>query len=199
MTRTLLIAALLLCAPLTAVSCGPESEPAPDAAAEARQAESANGQAATEPDAAPVEVGPVVAEPAIEEADLRVRPEPLVTREEAEAAEQARAAPPSPNRIQPTPATNSDALWRTDGRPTWWLDRAGWRDGRYTICAEAFGEDVRAARRAAIDAARRNAESTLGGTIRDERVETALVRAVPGAPSERRYVGYVRLSALRGD
>ena len=107
--------------------------------------------------------------------------------------------PVSPNRVEPTPGGTA-GLWRADGRPTWWLDRAEWRDGRFTVCAEAFGSDVRAARRAAIEAARRDAASSLGGSLHDVRVDSALVRAISDeATGKSRYVGYVKLTALRGE
>lgn len=170
------------------VSCGPQGSPTPDSAAEARVAQPS-------PAPEPVEVGPVALEPALQEADLRVRAEPADDASQRVATAPAPART-SPNRVSPAPG---DALWRADGRPTWWADQPGWRDGRYSVCAEAFGADVRSARRAAIDAARRNASSSLGA-IRDERVETAIVRAVGSEGSGgSRYVGYVRLSALRGE
>lgn len=177
-------------------SCGPSGDPTPDTAAESRETQRNDDASA----AAPVAVGPVAAEPAVQQADLRVKPEPLVSREQAERdAAKAPARPASPNRVDPAPTAGGTGLWRADGRPTWWVDQSGWRDGRYAVCAEAFGDDVRTARRNAIDAARRDAASDLG-SIRDERVETAIVRAMPaGATGQAKYVGYVRMTALRGE
>ncbi len=199
MTRT--TPAILLSTSFLAIaaSCGPATEPTPDTAAESREAQQNEQPIVAEQ----VEVGPVAAGPApgVQEADLRVRPEPLVSREEAErAAAQAPTRPASPNRVDPVPTASGGGLWRADGRPVWWADQSGWRDGRYSICAEAFGEDVRTARRNAIDAARRDAKSALGGSIRDERVETAIVRSLTSdATGRNRYVGYVRMTALRGE
>jgi hypothetical protein len=201
MTRT--TPAILLSTSILAIaaSCGPTSEPAPapDTVAESREVQQNEDAIIAEP----VEVGPVAVEPAhgVQQADLRVKPEPLVSREEAErAAAQAPTRPASPNRVDPTPSAGGAGLWRADGRPVWWVDQSGWRDGRYSICAEAMGEDVRTARRNAIDAARREAKSALGGTIRDERVETAIVRSLASdATGKNRYVGYVRMTALRGE
>lgn len=197
MTRT--TPAILLSASFLAIaaSCGPSSDPTPDTAAESRDAQQAEEAIVAEP----VEVGPVAAEPAVQEADMRVKPEPLVSRAEAErAVAQSPTRPASPNRVDPTPSAGGAGLWRADGRPVWWADQSGWRDGRYSICAEAMGEDVRTARRNAIDAARRDAKSALGGSIRDERVETAIVRSLASdATGKNRYVGYVRMTALRGE
>ena len=197
MTRT--TPAILLSTSVLAIaaSCGPSSEPTPDTAAESREAQQNEDAIVAEP----VEVGPVAVEPASQDADLRVKPEPLVSREEAErAAAQTPTRPASPNRVDPTPSAGGGGLWRADGRPIWWADQSGWRDGRYSICAEAMGEDVRTARRNAIDAARRDAKSALGGSIRDERVETAIVRSLASdATGKNRYVGYVRMTALRGE
>lgn len=199
MTRT--TPAILLSTSVLAIvaSCGPSTEPtpAPNTAAESREAQQNEQPIVAEE----VEVGPVAAQPAAQAADLRVRPEPLVSREEAERnAAQTPNRPASPNRVDPVPTAGGNGLWRADGRPVWWADQSGWRDGRYSICAEAFGEDVRTARRNAIDAARRDAKSALGGSIRDERVETAIVRSFASdATGKNRYVGYVRMTALRGE
>jgi hypothetical protein len=170
-------------------ACGPKEDPAPNSVAEAREA-----QPEEEVVMEAVEVGPT-----LEEVDLRVTPEQQNAQAQpANEAQSARSA--SPNRITTAPNAGSGGLWRADGRPTWWIDQSVWRDGRFTVCAEAFGSDVRSARRAAIDAARRDAASSLGGSIRDERVEAALVRAISDdATGKGRFVGYVKLTALRGE
>ncbi|MBX3353266.1 MAG: hypothetical protein KF684_10055 [Phycisphaeraceae bacterium] len=174
--------------------CGPSAPPTPDTTAEAR-AEIEHEQ---------VEVGPMPLQSALQEADLRIRAEPATPGEEASREDAGRAAQSvSPNRVSGANAVSGSAsgVWRADGRPTWWVDRPGWRDGRYLLSAEAMGDDVLSARRAALAAARADAERALGRGMRDERVESAIVRRLstdsPGAPGRERYVGYVRLSALR--
>ncbi len=176
--------------PLSMLSgCGPKDEPAPDTVAEARDAQPAEEEVVVEEH---VGIGP-----SLEEADLRVTPEQQIA--QAEQANARPTRPASPNRVEPAEGGTA-GLWRADGRPTWWLDQAGWRDGRFTVCAEAFGSDVRSARRAAIEAARRDAASAMGGAIRDARVDSALVRAISDeATGKSRYVGYVKLTALRGE
>lgn len=169
-------------------SCGPRPAPSPDAAAEAREAQ------AVAPEAVPV--GPVPLEPGSHEADLRVSAERSGG---APTPEAQRSTPaPSPNRVSSGASSASSGVWREDGRPAWWVDRAGWRDGRYTLSAEALGDDVLSARRAAIAAARTEAARALGQGMRDERVESATVRRLTtDAPGRERYVGYVLMSALR--
>jgi hypothetical protein len=170
-------------------ACGPKEDPAPDTVAETREAE---------PDDE-VLVEAVAVGPTLEEVDLRVTPEQQNERARA-ANESQPGRSVSPNRVTTAPNAGSGGLWRADGRPTWWIDQSVWRDGRFTVCAEAFGNDVRSARRAAIEAARRDAGSALGGSIRDERVDSALVRAISDeATGKGRFVGYVKLTALRGE
>lgn len=174
--------------------CGPAADPTPDTAAEAR-AEIEHEQ---------VDVGPMPLESALQEADLRIRAERASPGEDASPESTERAGQSvSPNRVSGANAVgvSGSGVWRADGRPTWWVDRPGWRDGRYLLSAEAMGDDVLSARRAALAAARADAERALGRGMRDERVESAIVRRLstdsPGAPGRERYVGYVRLSALR--
>lgn len=96
-----------------------------------------------------------------------------------------------------TPADAEPSLWRADGRPVWWIDRAArGEDGRVAVTAEAFAGDVRAARRQAIEAARAALRRAAPGGHDDETVDSILVRVLPGdAPGRGRFVGYARASA----
>ena len=159
MTRT--DRAVRLAAPLLAMgavlaSCGPSGSPTPDATAEARETQIEHER---------VEVGPMPLEAAPQQADMRA----TAPRAEAPAAAAPPARQPSPNRVSGANAVapSGSGVWREDGRPAWWVDRAGWRDGRYTLSAEAMGDDVLSARRAALAAARAEAQRTLGEGMRD--------------------------------
>lgn len=96
-----------------------------------------------------------------------------------------------------TPADTEPSLWRADGRPVWWIDRAARsEDGRVAVTAEAFAGDVRAARRQAIEAARAALRRAAPRGHDDETVDSILVRVLPGdAPGRGRFVGYARASA----
>lgn len=112
-----------------------------------------------------------------------------VEQAQAEAAERAAAARPSPS---------DKAVRRTDGRPAWWIDAPRTADGRTTVAAEALGDDVLSARRAAVVAGRAALLRALAGAPADERIVYATVRPLPAggaAPSGPRFVGYVLISA----
>jgi len=84
------------------------------------------------------------------------------------------------------------------GRPEWWF--AGVRRGESAVmvCAEAGGRDVRDARRAALEAARRKLGRELELDPTRERVRFAQVLPLPAADAgggSARYIGYVMLEA----
>ncbi len=90
----------------------------------------------------------------------------------------------------------TETLWRTDGRPVWWLAGPVLEGPRVLVTAEAMADSVVVARRRAIDAARRAlAAASPQGRTR-ETVDALLVRALPAdAPGRARYVAYARVSA----
>jgi type IV secretory pathway VirB10-like protein len=83
------------------------------------------------------------------------------------------------------------------GRPDWWFDGVRRGDGRVALCAEAGGETVREARRAAIALARRKLDRELGEQTEREAVSMAMVLPLPAAdaPGAARYIGYVMMEA----
>ena len=84
------------------------------------------------------------------------------------------------------------------GRPGWWFAGVRRGDGAVTVCAEAGGRDVRDARRAALDAARRRLGRELDLDPTRERVRFAQVLPLPAADTGRdsaRFIGYVMLEA----
>jgi len=87
---------------------------------------------------------------------------------------------------------------RGDGRPSWWLDEPHTVSGRVYVAVEALGEDVRAARRSAVDAGVEALRRLLGRDPSDDRVHATTVRPLPhpgGARQGMRYIGYVLVSA----
>lgn len=86
------------------------------------------------------------------------------------------------------------AMWRADGRPTWWFDGAAREGDRIAIAAEAIAHDVVSARRQAVE----NGRAALrreSGRGDEERVDAAIVKRLAGdGPGRERYVGYVRMS-----
>jgi hypothetical protein len=118
----------------------------------------------------------------------RVGPEVV----EEMAADTPETAPPREARAMPGPDRRDD-----DGRPEWWLHEPRWSDARLTICAEALGESVRDARRAAVDAGLEHLGALLEGEAKDAEVVVTTVRPLPvpaDAPGGMRYVGYVMVT-----
>lgn len=114
------------------------------------------------------------------------------------------AAPPS----QPAEATaapqsspaisNAQRDRRDDGRPTWWIDDLKREHGEVFVAAEALAPDLRAARRAAIDAGVSRLTRELGAPPKDWVVKATMIRplrAVRGPESVNKFVGYVLIAA----
>ena len=97
----------------------------------------------------------------------------------------------------PAPAHATPAP-RTDGRPSWWFDGVQRESGVVLVTAEALAPDLRAARRAAIDAGLARLGRELGSEPADWRVRAATVRPLRAilAPGEvNKFVGYVLIAA----
>lgn len=87
---------------------------------------------------------------------------------------------------------------RADGRPSWWIDDPERAGGEVLIAAEALGPDIRAARRAAIDAGVTRLARELGHAPSDWVVKATIIRplrAVRGPENVNRFVGYVLVAA----
>lgn len=98
----------------------------------------------------------------------------------------------------PPGAIPTEADHRSDGRPTWWIDEPFRERGAVTVAAEALAPDLRGARRAAVDAGLVRLAHALGAEPADYVVKATVVRplrAVRGAESVNRFVGYVLIGA----
>lgn len=127
--------------------------------------------------------------PIIETPDAeRAGPEPV-----ADTAQSASSEPASREaRAMPGPEARDD-----DGRPEWWLREPRWSEARLTVCAEALGESVRDARRAAVDAGLERLRTMLEREAEGAEVVVTTVRPLPvpaQAPGGMRYVGYVMVT-----
>lgn len=145
-----------------------------------------------------------------EEADTvgeRSSPPPVIETPDAERAGPERVAEsdapaPEPSaareaRAMPGPEARDD-----DGRPEWWLREPRWSEARLTICAEALGESVRDARRAAVDAGLERLRMVLEREAEGAEVVVTTVRPLPvpaQAPGGMRYVGYVMVTVRTDD
>jgi len=125
---------------------------------------------------------------------------PVEQPEETEDAGDADAdAEQASNDPAPEPAADAPPAAPAElGRPDWWFAGVRRGDGAVTVCAEAGGKDVRDARRAALDAARRKLGRELELDPTRERVRFAQVLPLPAADTGResaRFIGYVMLEA----
>lgn len=102
-------------------------------------------------------------------------------------------------RVPEAPERPVDAGVRGDGRPAWWFDGLRREGGRITLCVEALGPDLAAARRAAVDLAYMRLSERLEldspSELSNPRLELTTVTPVPNPGGQRRYVGYVLISA----
>ena len=119
--------------------------------------------------------------------------EGFVGPEERVSAERAPASTTSETR-----AVTSRARSR-DGRPEWWLTEPQLADGRVSLCAEALGQDIREARRNAVEKGLALLREQLAEATYDAQVVYLTVRPLPipaEAPSGARYAGYVMVSGV---
>ena len=103
--------------------------------------------------------------------------------------------------IEPDRVAGSDTA-RTDGRPAWWIDQPQQASGRLYLSVEALGEDVRSARRAAVDSGIGALTRMLGHYPADDKVHATTVRPLPhrgGTNEGMRYIGFVLVSAEAPD
>jgi len=111
---------------------------------------------------------------------------------------QTAAQAPSPQ----APQSGRDAGprgWRRDGKPVWWLDAPQRRGDEVVVCAQALGEDVLGARRAAVAAGEAALRRLLGAEPSlAEPLATAVrpLGAAEGPPGAARFAGFVMMRAV---
>jgi hypothetical protein len=191
LTIALAAAALTACgsSPSTEPRAG-QSEPAPVDQVASTAEPSPGSAAAPEPAADSPDEAP--ATPPLEgEADAGELTTPPV--EPTPPAQEKPDVPEAEGEAAEEPAPRAAEL----GRPDWWFDGIRRGENRVALCAEAGGETVREARRAAIALARKKLDREIGGQTEREAVTMAMVLPLPAAdaPGAARYIGYVMMEA----
>lgn len=116
--------------------------------------------------------------------------------EEAPAAEPPAEAAPT---TAPTAAPVAPRGWRRDGKPVWWLDQPQRKGDEIVLCAQALGEDVLGARRAAVAAGEAALRRLLGAEPSlAEPLATAVrpLGTAEGPPGAARFAGFVMMRAV---
>lgn len=86
---------------------------------------------------------------------------------------------------------------RTDGRPVWWLDEPVREHGMVLVTAEALAPDLRAARRAAVEAGLARLRETIGAEPASWEIRLSTIsplRAVRAPGGVNRFAGYVLIA-----